>query len=641
MRKIFTFGALCIFSLCMRIYSVDFSIRPRGFVSIPYGESAGLFTPGGGGDLIFDIDISSILTNPLLLGYSLAPELGYNYVPLLGAGEGMHLASAALGASFFYYPLSRMNLRIGGALGFYEAFFNQNTYLNTWWKFSGEMGFRFSPSFILSLNGGYRSYSYKPGEPLYTGFFTGLTAQILIETGNSANTVSVALQQDEPIFPVFLGLYRENPAGVLRITNNESAEIRNITVSFRAGNYTASQFLCGNIPRLGKRRTAEIPLYADFSSLVFNFSENGRIPGEVVVRYELLGKERVSAQSVVVSVFNRNSFRWDDAAALAVFISPTAPEVLDYTKYIIGLIRNRLRTGLNQNMQFAIALFEGLRLGGIGYSNDQETSYVNYHQDPAEVDYIQFPFQTLAYRSGDLDDLGLLYAATLEAANIKTALIPLPDDFVVAFSLGISEYDAGIFFDSLDNLLIIEDEAWMAVSFAAFREGFTNCWYNAMNNLNYIFNSGAAPEFIILQNAWASYPPAAISAQEAQFDKPAEDGVFRAVETNMMRYISSEFSPKITAVFNRIRTEGGSPALYNQLGLLYVRAGMYAEAKAEYQRSAAMNNLTAMVNLGNLAVLENDWDAAETWYRRVLQLAPDNQAAINGLNRIAIDRLDS
>jgi tetratricopeptide (TPR) repeat protein len=610
-------------------------------VSIPYGESTRLYTLGGGGDLIFDIDISSILTNPLLLGYSLAPEVGYNYVLLEGAGNGMHLVSAALGASLFYYPLSRMNLRIGGSLGFYEAFFNQNTHFSTWWKFGGELGFRFSPSFILSLNGGYRYYSYKSKDPLYTGIFAGLTAQILIETGDSANTVDVSLQQDEPVFPVFLGLYRENPAGVLRISNNESAEIRNISVSFRAGNYTASQFLCGELSRLGKRRTAELPLYADFSSLVFNFSENGRIPGEVIVRYELLGKERISTQSVVVSVYNRNSFRWNDAAALAVFISPTAPEVLDYTKYIVGLIRNRLRTGLNQNMQFAIALFEGLRMGGIGYSNDQETSYRSYHQDPAGVDYIQFPFQTLAYRSGDLDDLGLLYAAVLEAANIKAALIPLEDDFVVAFSLGISESAAGDLFDSLDNLLIIEDEAWMAVSFAAFKEGFTNCWYNAINKLNYAFNSDTGPEFIVLRDAWSGYPPAAISAQEAQFDKPVEDNVIRAVETNMMRYISTEFTPKITAVFDRIRTEGGAPALYNQLGLLYVRAGMYDEAKVQYERSAAMNSLAAMVNLGNLALLENDFDTAETWYRRALQLDRENRAAINGLNRIAVDRLDS
>jgi tetratricopeptide (TPR) repeat protein len=313
---------------------------------------------------------------------------------------------------------------------------------------------------------------------------------------------------------------------------------------------------------------------------------------------------------------------------------------LDYTKYIAGLIRNRLRTGLNQNMQFAIALFEGLRMGGIGYSNDQETPYASYHRDAAGVDYIQFPFQTLAYRSGDLDDLGLLYAAALEAANIKTAIIPLPDDFVVAFSLGIGEDEAGDFFDSLDNLLMVDDEVWMAVSFAAFREGFTNCWYNAINNLNYAFSSETTPEFIILRDAWSVYPPAALNAQEAQFDKPVEENVLRAVETNMMRYISTEFSPKITAVFDRIRTQGGSVALYNQLGLLYVRAGMYAEARTEYQRSAAMNSVAAMVNLGNLAVLESDWDTAEAWYRRVLQIEPGNRAAMNGLNRILVDQTE-
>jgi hypothetical protein len=53
--------------------------------------------------------------------------------------------------------------------------------------------------------------------------------------------------------------------GTLTIRNNENAEIRDVRVSFRVAGYTASEFPCGNLPLIAKGRSAELPLYADFS----------------------------------------------------------------------------------------------------------------------------------------------------------------------------------------------------------------------------------------------------------------------------------------------------------------------------------------------------------------------------------------
>jgi hypothetical protein len=591
---------------------------------------------------VFDLDISSILGNPLDLGYSLGPEVSYGYVGF-NADSGMSLLSGALGVSLFYH-INRINLRGGAAFGLYNADYtrkNQNfSYSNTWWQYSGEAGFRFSPAFILSGYAGYRRYNNQPGNPLYTGIFAGITARLAFETGERSGGVEVELHQEEPVFPIYLGLYRNNQIGTLRITNRESAEIRNVTVNFEAGNYTASQFLCGTIPQLGKNRTAEIPLYADFSSLLLNFSEDGKIPGEVTIRYELLGTERSSAGTVVVSAYNRNSFRWLDPAALAVFVSSTAPELLDYSKYIVGLARNRLRTGLNQKMQQAIFLFEGFRAAGIAGSEDNQTPYTAFHQDSGLVDYVQFPFQTLAYRSGDVDDLGLLFAGALEAAGIGAAIIPMAGEFIVTFSLDIDENAAGALFNDLGNLLIIDGRVWIPVAMSSMAEGFINSWYNAVNHINSSIENGEDVNFILLADAWASYPPAALNAQDIQYDKPSELSVSRLAETDMLRYISAEFGPKIRQVQDEIRSRGGAAALYNRLGLLYVRSGMYNEARSEYLRSAAMGSAAAMVNLGNLAVISRDFVSAEEWFGRALQADPGNRGALNGLDQLDGRSLD-
>jgi hypothetical protein len=614
--------------------AVDFSVRVRPYVSIPFGESADFYTIGGGADITFDVDISSLLSNPLNLGYSLGPEAGINFTPLNQADSVMQVLSGGLQAGLFYYPLPRLNLRASASAGIYQASRNNLTTLNLWYKFSGEIGFRISPTFIISAHGGYRQNNYRKDEPLYRGLFAGITAQVQFESSESKRDIGVELVQDSPIYPIFMGLYRGNPIGTLRITNNESVEIRNVSVSFRAGNYTASLYPCGTVPLLGKGRTAEVPLYADFAPFLFSVSENIHIPGELVIEYTLLGSPRTAAGTALVSVFNRNSFQWNDPASLAVFISPTAPEVLDYTKYIIGMARNRRRTGLNERMQNAMYLFEGMRGSNIHDSQDQGTPYISYHVNPELVDYIQFPFQTLVYRSGDIDELGLLFAASLEAAGIPAAIIPLADDFIVACNLGIGEAAAANYFENLDNLLVINDEVWMPLAFSIFREGFINSWYTAVNNLNYAMNSGEDIQFIILQEAWASYPPASLPVQDIQFDKPQEESIVALVETDMRRYIAVEFTPKIQRVFDEIKATGGSAALFNQLGLLYVRAGMLEQAAIEYQRSASLGSVSAMVNLGNIAMLARNYTLAEQWFNLALQNDPDNQSARNNLNQI-------
>jgi tetratricopeptide (TPR) repeat protein len=294
-------------------------------------------------------------------------------------------------------------------------------------------------------------------------------------------------------------------------------------------------------------------------------------------------------------------------------------------------------------MQFAMYLYEGLRTSGIsagGNTSGSRTPYTEYRRDPARLDTIQFPSQTLMYRSGDLDDLGLLFAASLEASGIAAAIIPLADDFIVACSLETDPASAENFFSSLDNLIIIDDQVWMPLALSSFQDGFVNSWAAAAERVRAAALAGENLDFIRLQHAWQVYPPAVPDAQAAVVSKAQEQNVFRVVEIDMLRYISSELGPKIKDAADAIASRGGSVELYNRLGLLYVRAGMYDDAKAVFQRSSSLGSDAAMVNLGNLAVLEKNTAAAERWYTQALERNPENRTAANGLNQIAIDRME-
>ena len=86
----------------------------------------------------------------------------------------------------------------------------------------------------------------------------------------------------------------------------------------------------------------------------------------------------------------------------------------------------------------------------------------------------------------------------------------------------------------------------------------------------------------------------------------------------------------MSVVIERAKKSGDS----NKLGLAYVRAGQYSNAKTEFAKGAASNNISAMNNLGNVYMLEKNYSAAEKQYKQILAIEPNNKAALKGLENV-------
>jgi tetratricopeptide (TPR) repeat protein len=624
--------AVLLFAVGVSVFALDFSFRPGGFVFIPAGagnEAADgneRFDTGGGGELGFDIDFASVWPNPLGLGYTAGIEGGFLYSPYKPPAEGnaqTWFFGGALGLS--YFPLSRLFTRLDGGIGVYQGVVEQgrgNTAF--WWRAGGEAGFRFTPLFTLAARGGWRQYQNSKGGAFNSGLYAGLGLHITFETGRNINSggAAAAFSQDDGVYPVFLSLYQENPAGTITIRNNENAEIRDLRVSFRAAGYTASEFSCGPLPLIAKGRSAELPLYADFSPELLRFTDTGRVLGEVIIRYRFLGAEKQAVQTVAVQVHNRNVFPPLDPAGLAAFVSPASPEILEYAKHITGLARSSRWTGLNQNMLRAVWLFEGLRAAGIrldgAYTENGEA---------------QFPAETLGFRTGNRMDLGLLYAAALEAAGIASALIPLENDFIAACRLGVNQAEAALLFNGLEKVLVIDGELWMPLSMSAFNGGFMAAWDGAVEALNGVFSNGAELDFVMTENAWSLYPPAPLPVQAAPVVQVNGGILTQTTDRVIQQYINREIQP-LTQSLQRQIAASPSAALYNRLGILFARSGRAADARGAYERAAGMGLVPAMINRGNLAFIEKDYAAAERWFRQALAREPANQAALRSLERL-------
>ena len=630
------FFACCLLLVpCTLLNALDFSLRPKVFASFPLGsgnvtdDGDSRYGLGFGGELGFEVDLSTVWPNRIGLGYTAGLETGLLFNPLKG-DEPSNISFYSFNgvAGLYYFPVSRLFTRLDFALGSQLSARNVGTgsgksNAGMFLRFGGEAGFRFTPAFTLAVNTGYRQFR-NSGSIRNSGMYLGLTGQLSFQTGMATvrQGIGASIDQYGEVFPVFLQLYQNNPIGSVLLHNNENAEIRNVRMYFRAAGYTASELLSASVSIIPRGRSVELPLYADFSPNILRFTDSGRILGELVIRYTFLGQEREAIQAITVATHNRNMVSGGDVAALAAFISPSSMEALDFARFIAGLERANRQTGHNNNMQYAMWLLEGLRASGVrlgeSYSNENEA---------------QFPAETLAYQSGTSRDLALLFAAVLEGVGIPSAFIHTEKDFLVALHLGIGQSAAETLFNGTDKILIINDEVWLPLSMTAFNDGFIAAWNEGSVILNQIFTQGMDAAFVIVKDAWAIYPPAPLPALGSSLVQTDTEAAASGFNRAMQMYITQEINPLI------IRQQGNNTAVgQNRLGILLARAGRIGEAKSAYEAAAGMGSVPAMTNRGNLALTERDFATAERWFRQALQREAQNRAALRGLERVAGSR---
>ena len=621
-------------------FSVEIYLKATPNAMFPFlSAGATKYEMVGGGAFI---DTGVTLFNTLNIG----PELGAIFLPKNnfgaledGADPLLILVPAGLQLGAVIYPFSRLELGLGVAAGACAGFSDEVSHYAPWYRAYADLNFRINTKLSLGLDFSWFDYQYNTwwGNPGAAGLNAGLVVNFKFDTQKVSGNVDASVDYDESVFPLLYTIYKNTPFGTITINNNETAEIRNVVVKFRAEGYTASELECGRIKMIHKHRSESLSFYADFNERILRFSESGQISGELVIDYELLGDKRVSVVPVTISVYNRNSVRWFDPAMISSFVSTNSQEVLEYSKFIVGVARNYARSGLNRNLQFSMYLFEGMRNSGIACENTSDTPYNTVHLDPQLLDYVQYPYQTLTYRSGDKDDVGILFMSMLESVGIGAAYIPMEDDFIVAIKLGDNTNSIRNMFDGTDRILIIDDQIWLPLSMTEISNGFIDSWARAVELINQALEDEVDIDFVVLSDAWQMYPPSGFSTGESSLKVPSEKILSASVENVLAQYINQEFGPKISEVQRRIKSEGASTDLYNQLGMLYVRAGLYDNAMAVYEVSAKMGSVPAMNNLGNIYSLQKDYKGAMKWYQQVLEIDPENSTALRNLEKIAAE----
>jgi len=296
--------------------ALDLSLHLVPDALLPLSSS---YSTGGGFSLAMNAEFFDFLS-PFV-------EAGLQIAPINKSTSRLVALNGGLGLGAFVYPTSRLKLSLGLSGGVYSGYFDLSSRRDLYWKGSLGAGYRLSPGISLLFDASWWNYyqteaAFESFSPLLSTVSAGVAVDINLGVlGTRSSGFRFEESAPAPVFPVEYMSYAKTPLAMVRITNTEQAEIRNVRVTFSLGDYTSEDAPCATIAYLGRGSSVEVPLYAVFNNNVLSLTDSTKMQGSLRIDYELLGSPQTRTKSETISFLHRNALTWKDPAILGAFVS--------------------------------------------------------------------------------------------------------------------------------------------------------------------------------------------------------------------------------------------------------------------------------------------------------------------------------
>lgn len=446
-----------------------------------------------------------------------------------------------------------------------------------------------------------------------------------------------------PVFPSRLPLYEENPFGLVKIENPFNQELTDVRVTFFASRVMDRPVLANSSEKIGAGKDATAFLLALFSPDILELRDRLRVSGDIELRYKLGDEPRRKTIYTTLVVENRNALIWNDDRSAASFVTPRDPEILRTARNIVNAAAAVDTGEVDQSIARALAVYEAVRTYGITYVVDPETPFDKVSRQAGLIDFIQFPKETLQYRSGDCDDLSVLHAALLEAVGIETAFVTIPGHIYLAFA--VEPPPAAVFrmFPDRESFILHESKVWVPLELTNRNGNFTEAWKEGAENWRRFWEEGTA-ELIPIRSAWQTFPPVSAPVRDRPLGFPGDAEVREVFERQFTLLADRELRKHEEAFRAATDRAGGSgraagkatktelARLENSLGVTYARFGRYGKAEGAFRRAIEGAEIPeARFNLGRLKLLTGEYADAIGIYEGMLEDSPESTRVLKAL----------
>ena len=381
------------------------------------------------------------------------------------------------------------------------------------------------------------------------------------------------------------------------------------------------------------KEVKDVPLNAVFGNALLKLDEDKAVQADVRLSYRHKNRTRVEKATTSFFVYRPGAINWDDTRAAAAFVTPNDPVVDGFARAVVQGRDQAFEGGPLRNVMTAMRLFNALSGYGITYVPDPNTPFSAVSDTKSAVDQVQYPRGLLASRTGDCDDMSVLYCTVLENVGIPTAFLDGPGHILMMFDSGIHPRNA-LALSVDENLYVVKDDrVWIPVETTLIGKSFLDAWAEGAS----IFQRWqVASDFHVtpIEAAWAEYIPSLPETPATLVTPPAADAIDKrfAADLDTLKswqaaYLKQKFLEPLDSQPKSSRDVGQQ----NQLALIHALDGKVAEAKATWDAmlEADPANATALNNRGNVALLEGKADSASVYYDRARALEADPGTILN------------
>ncbi|MDY6904642.1 MAG: tetratricopeptide repeat protein [Thermodesulfobacteriota bacterium] len=441
-----------------------------------------------------------------------------------------------------------------------------------------------------------------------------LTTRTQVTTRPPVDIEVVALRD---IFSNTYKNYEKNGIGSIRVRNNTNELISKLTIQFTIKNFM--DFASETVLRdMAPAESREITLKAVFNDRILNVTEDTPVQTEITAAYYMGGEQRVYAAKQSINVYEKHKMTWDDPARIAAFVTTKDGVVMDFAR---GVLTQYDYT--TDPLVSGCLLFNAIGTAGVIYTRDPSNSYQETKDNTDLIDYLQYPRETLRRKSGDCDDLAILYAALLESVGIKTRFVEGPGHIFLMFQIDtaiMSEADT-----MNDMLAVVDGQIWVPVEVTHVGKAFVDAWDAGSRQYSQWAEAGVLSTLDV-HHAWRAYKPASL---------PLTDFVPAPVTRADMEQRFPEAFDVIRNLTIKIKhrqmvaslaAEPENTTALLQLGIIYAQYGILDQAMTLFERALENepDNAALLNNMGNLYFLEGHYQKAVDAYRKAVEADPDD-----------------
>ncbi len=435
------------------------------------------------------------------------------------------------------------------------------------------------------------------------------------------------------VFPAVHKYYESNPIAVVGVENRSGEAVSKVRVKFEAPeimDLPAESEPVDLIPAgLGK----SIEVTAAFNKQIFEVgrSEPKAVQAKITVEYEVGRKKREIVRTTTFTVHNRNAIVWDDMRKMAAFVTPRDEGVKAFASATAQAAAKDPISSV-KTIADAAAYFDALGAHGIVYVTDPRAPFTYFDGNAEAVDYLSYPRETLARKTGDCDDLTALYASLLESSGIPAALVDVPGHVYLMFDSGLTPEEMKGYVGSEDAYYVRNGTAWVPMEVTAVGKPFHQAWALAAAETKKWVKAGKL-ELVDVISAQAQFPSSAPDLGEVPADvKTLVAAKFAPIaDADRKRLQSTEQAARNRAVAE-IKNRKLAPAIEaNEIGIVFARDGNFGEAERWFNQAIATDATLARAynNLANLAFLRGQPEQARKLYEDALAKGENALVLVN------------